>query len=200
MSRQRGRRSASLFYIFAEGAVTEKKYFEKNTFGEEPRPDRKYPVINKGHREGQDPKNMMKWVEKETSGLLKKGDTVWILIDKDENAPNGLLELKEWCEKRGFRMALSNPMFEYWLALHFQYIKERTDQPLLEKCLSNNLGCKYDKRGCYNEMLSPRTDAAIKNAERARKDVETDRYCDHNPFTNVDLLIEDIRRYLTNGR
>jgi len=199
MSRRPRRWSDSLFYIFAEGDVTERVYFEESTFGSEPRPDRKFPIINKGHRGGQDSKSIMKWAEEEMRGRFKKGDIVWIVLDKDSNTSESLHELKKWCEEKGFRLAVSNPMFEYWLALHFQYIDYNVDRIFLEGFLTNNLARRYDKCECYNETLHLRIDKAVKNAEKVRNGINSEDYCDHNPFTNADMLVEDIRRYMGSG-
>jgi len=201
MSRKPGKKSASLFFIFTEGDVTERNYFGNTTFGAEPRQDRKCPIINKGHKKGQDPTNMIRWVsDEEKKGGIKRGDSVWILIDKDDNSNVKLRELKKWCDDKGFRLILSNPMFEYWLALHFQYIDCYVDWSLLEKLLSNGLGCRYNKVEDYNKKFHPLVSKAMENAKRARRNIGAEEYCDHNPFTNMDVLIEDICSYLRSGR
>lgn len=200
MTRKAGKRSAALFYIFTEGKVTEKQYFEKNTFGERPRADNKFPQVNKGYRKGQDPGRMREWVENTLSTVpIKKGDFVWIMIDRDENSPERLFDLNNWCNQKGYKLALSNPLFEYWFAIHFQYIGTTFDKEGVHNCLSRHLKCKYIKTEDYKEKLSDLTDAAIKNAKRLRESINKDQYCEHNPFTNVDLLIEDIREFMRRG-
>lgn len=200
MTRKLGRKSPALFFIFTEGKVTEKQYFEKNTFGEHPRKDKKFPKINKGFRKGQDPESMKKWVTNTLSAeSIKKNDFVWIVIDKDDNNPEDLRILNDWCNQKGYRLALSNPLFEYWFAIHFQFIDTAFNKEDIYNCLTKHLGCKYDKNDDYNEKLSKHTDAAIKNAKNLRKDIERDQYCSHIPFTNIDQLIEDVRKFMRTG-
>ncbi|MCL2607248.1 MAG: RloB family protein [Methanomassiliicoccaceae archaeon] len=191
MSRKPGKRSAALFYIFAEGKATERTYFENNYFGRSPRIDRKRPQINRGHRRGQDPDSIKRWVEETMGKVSNKNDIVWILIDKDANSSEKLYELKRWCDAKGFRLALSNPQFEYWYVLHFDYLHTNVNKETLQNLLEKYLKCsRYEKGECYSKELSPHTDKAIKHAERLREEIDKDKYCDHNPFTNVDSLIK----------
>jgi hypothetical protein len=200
MTRRAGKKSTSLFYIFTEGEVTEKQYFDKNSFGERPRADRKFPIINKGGRRGNDSKSMQMWVENTLSTVrIRKNDFVWIVIDKDENDPEDLRALSDWCNQKGYKLALSSPLFEFWFAIHFQYIEEAFNKEDIYECLNTRLGCRYNKTDDYKDILSNYTDAAIKNAKNLRKKIGRDQYCTHVPFTNVDRLVEDIRDFMRRG-
>ena len=51
---------------------------------------------------------------------IDKNDPAWIVIDRDTWGEDELNQVFNVCSARGYKMALSNPMFEYWLLLHFE--------------------------------------------------------------------------------
>jgi len=52
---------------------------------------------------------------------LKKTDEAWIVIDMDEWSSEQITQIYEWSKsKENYGLAVSNPMFEFWLLLHFE--------------------------------------------------------------------------------
>ena len=51
---------------------------------------------------------------------IGKNDPAWIVIDRDTWEEEELNQVFNDCKAQGYKMALSNPMFEYWLLLHFE--------------------------------------------------------------------------------
>lgn len=51
---------------------------------------------------------------------IGKNDPAWIVIDRDTWEEAELDQVYNGCKDKGYKMALSNPMFEYWLLLHFE--------------------------------------------------------------------------------
>ncbi len=66
-----------------------------------------------------------------SSGELESFDECWIVIDRDEIEYKGkgvgghseidFLKAVEECKKAGVNVACSNPCFELWIVLHFEY-------------------------------------------------------------------------------
>lgn len=51
---------------------------------------------------------------------IGKQDQAWIVIDRDTWEEAELNQVFNGCKAQGYKMALTNPMFEYWLLLHFE--------------------------------------------------------------------------------
>ncbi len=110
------RRYKILFVIATEGMKTERMYFEWF--------QRAGAVIQvewlKG-KHGSAPPQVLKRMQKrlKTEGLRHE-DEAWLVVDKDQWTDSQLSELSNWSLKQdNYHLAVSNPMFEYWLLLHF---------------------------------------------------------------------------------
>ncbi|MGC1377043.1 MAG: RloB family protein [Anaerolineales bacterium] len=125
-------------------------------------------------------------------------DEVWCVLDieqKGEDAKRHLPEAIRMAKQRGFKLAISNPCFEYWYLLHF----ERTDGEFLnydelEKVLKRKDGfSNYDKAISVYHILKPRLkDVALKNSESLRKQNQNHWDAYRNPSTGVDILVREI--------
>lgn len=135
-----------------------------------------------------------------SAGFRKGSDRIWIVLDKDENRKSELSGLRQWCESNGVGLALTNPCFEFWLLLHFDYHEEGQDCRAIVPMLSRRLGTGYRKEADYNHVLRGRVDTAVRNARTLRRGIPSDGYCDHNPFTNLDLLVDELRRRPSSDR
>lgn len=63
-------------------------------------------------------KRMRDYLQKER---LKSTDEAWLVVDKDQWTNPQLAELHAWAgQSQNYGFAVSNPMFEYWLLLHFE--------------------------------------------------------------------------------
>ncbi len=106
-----------LFVIAVEGDKTEPMYFSllKNSNS----------IIQikclKGAGESSPPHVLARMTRHLKKEGLKATDEAWLVVDKDQWTDVQLNQLHDWSQcdsNRGF--ALSNPMFEFWLLLHFE--------------------------------------------------------------------------------
>ncbi|HEV2523771.1 MAG TPA: RloB family protein, partial [Gammaproteobacteria bacterium] len=52
---------------------------------------------------------------------LKETDEAWLVVDMDQWSIEQIGQLFAWSQlKENYGLALSNPMFEFWLLLHFE--------------------------------------------------------------------------------
>jgi len=110
------RRIRKLIVIATEGRVTEPGYFA---------------ILNQMNAENltvkciygkkSTPNHVLKRMEEVLeSERLKREDEAWIVVDKDDWSDEELQRLANWSvRKSNYHLAVSNPMFEYWLLLHF---------------------------------------------------------------------------------
>ncbi|MCH5264517.1 MAG: RloB domain-containing protein [Lachnospiraceae bacterium] len=151
-----------------------------------------------------------------TSKLIEKTDeivsranvmyqNIWVVFDKDDFGDFDKA-IKEG-EERGYRVAWSNPSFEYWLYLHFHFSDSalhRADwnRKLNEIFAEYHLGNgEYQKNDTNIHSLVDQYDGvntAIKNAKRrmAEFEAEKDNPSTYNPGTTVYMLVEELKKYL----
>lgn len=129
-------------------------------------------------------------------------DRVWLVFDKDEfkDFNKAIAEAK----KEKMNCAWSNQAFELWYVLHFQYLDTGVDRKqyigMIEdkvRKASKSKTFKYKKNdvGFYQILHEHgNEDFAFKNAEklRNRHKGKVD-YAAHNPRTEVDLLVNELR-------
>ena len=109
------RRESKLFIIATEGEKREPDYLAK--FG-----STNIKVITLGTREG------LSSVERVVERLIihrndpnqdfQSDDEFWIMIDRDRHDYESLSSLASKSKKERFKIAISNPCFEFWLFLH----------------------------------------------------------------------------------
>ena len=190
--RERGNRTLSTMFILCEGEVTEPNYFRMF------RMDGTTLSVNPGRRshDRNDVVGLREWAE-DIMGhpQFRKGrDRVWIVSDKDENSQPRLNEVRRWCQANDVGFAYSNPCFEYWLLLHFKYDVSCQNKEDLYGDLAGCIGHTYRKNADYSRALVDRIPVAMRNARTLRKGLGPESYCDHNPFTSVDVLVDEILR------
>lgn len=100
------------FVIATEGQETEPRYF--SMFNS--RYSTVQVVLLKSKRKTS-PGQVLDRLKKADIG---KNDKAWIVIDRDTWEEEELNQVFNVCKAQGYKMALSNPMFEYWLLLHFE--------------------------------------------------------------------------------
>jgi len=98
----------------------------------------------------------------------------------------------------GFRHAVSNPSFEYWLLLHFEYcVKTFPNGAAVETALKKYIPTYGKGMNCFH-IVRKHTPTAIKNAVKNHED--RCRHigphpCDCHPSTQIHLLIERIQSF-----
>lgn len=112
------RRYEKLFVVAPEGTKTEPQYFSlfrqwSSTVVVQVLPPKRHHSA---------PRQVLNELEKQLRHMaLRKGDEVWIVLDKDHWSEDQLADVYHWCTSQANRgLAVSNPNFEYWLLLHFE--------------------------------------------------------------------------------
>ena len=98
-------------------------------------------------------------------------DHQWIVIDRDEERSNSgghsLEDFNEAINKansKNVKVVYSNPCFEIWVLLHFEYRNIAMDRDELNKLLKQKY--QYTKKALFSIILNSQLQAiAIKNAE-----------------------------------
>lgn len=110
------KRYRKMFVIAAEGSKTEPQYF--NQFNQR-------SIIHvhclKGEHESAPQQVLKRMREYLREYGLKDYDEAWLVVDMDQWTEEQLAQLYSWSlDADNCWFALSNPMFEYWLLLHFE--------------------------------------------------------------------------------
>ena len=129
-------------------------------------------------------------------------DRVWLVFDKDDfkDFNKAIADAK----KEGMNCAWSNQAFELWYVLHFQYLDTGVDRKQYIEMIedkvrkaSKNKKFEYKKNdvGFYQILKEHgEEEQAIKRAQKLRENMgEKKNYATHNPRTEVDLLVDELR-------
>ncbi|MBM6937076.1 RloB domain-containing protein [Pseudoflavonifractor phocaeensis] len=204
---QRRRKIKPVILIVTEGSQTEPKYFEHYRSRQTNIDIR---VIGSRTSGGETDylSLIRKAVEYQNKNQISvsSGDAVWVLADGDVNYNNPdpikakdslLIKARKLAESKGIHMALSNPCFEFWYLLHFQFTtKFFKDYPAVKNALAAYLP-DYEKSGDVYGRLSEHTAAAIQNAKHVEQYHLQDG-CNKpfgiavNPFTDIYHLVESL--------
>ena len=133
-------------------------------------------------------------------------DHKWIVIDRDEVESGTGGHTKEdfntvlsEAKKCGVEVAYSNPSFELWYLLHYNYRDTPIGRDELGKTLGALQGKAYDKADATQwNRLSAMTETAVRNAENLLRSKEGIVPSEANPSTTVHklvrLLIEELKK------
>ena len=159
------------FIISCEGENTEPEYFEtiKDKLSEHINILIEIELVPK--LSGSAPSNVLedlqRYIEekKEKYGYEQNYDEFWIVIDreKQETRKENILNILPVCESKDIKIALTNPVFEFWLLLHtvnnilskysaddlYKNIKISNSKRFLDKELSKTLGSYSKKAGKF---------------------------------------------------
>ena len=129
----------------------------------------------------------------------REGDLAFCLLDMDcsRDKEKPLQEALRLAKKNEIQIIVSNPCFEFWYLLHFQYTtKFFKDYPAVKTALTAYLS-DYEKAGDVYAQLSEHTTDAIQNAKRVEQyHIQND--CNKpfgiavNPFTDIYQLVESL--------
>ena len=201
------RKEKSLVLIVPEGTETEKAYFQH--FNRPEKPVKIKVVENSSDGARTDYASLLrKAIEyKKKYSLSKvKGDSVWVVADGDidyktpgaaEAKESALLEARSAAEKNDISILISNPCFELWYYLHFDYSTGFImDYPSMREKLLPYLP-DYEKNRDVYDQLCEKTERAIANAmslEAFHKEngEKVPFKLAVNPFTEIYRLVEMI--------
>lgn len=109
------KRTASLCVIAVEGAKREPGYFEQ--FKESKINCIEILPADKENLSA--PQQVLERLQKETKEQdYGEEDSLWLVFDTDHHAVSEIEEIRAEAKQAGFRVAVSNPCFEFWLFLH----------------------------------------------------------------------------------
>lgn len=195
------------FLIVTEGKKTEPQYFTglrnyiNSKYGRGI--DVEYPQID---IEGEG-KGTVKLVEEAiriVARAKKKYSQVWVVFDKDDFTDFD--EAIKLAEKNGYKVAWSNPSFEYWIYLHFQYSTsvlrssdwvDRISKIFIERKIDSQ-GYRKSNPDVFDLVTTHGSlKSAIYNADRSEQHHSAKpepSKC--NPCTKVQCLIRELEPYI----
>ena len=199
--RRQGTRDQKVrFLIVCEGEKTEPNYFR--AFIERWSEVKEIKVTGCGCSTCQLIIEAKKLREKLERERMVPFDRVWLVFDKDEfkDFNKAIADAK----KEGMNCAWSNQAFELWYVLHFQYLDTGVDRKQYIEMIedkvrkaSKSKTFKYKKNdeGFYQILQEHgEEEQAIKRAQKLRENMgEKKNYATHNPRTEVDLLVDELR-------
>ena len=120
-------------------------------------------------------------------------DYYWLVFDKDDNSNDEIQQAISIAEKSQIHWCFSNPCFEIWYLLHFDYFQSQTtSEDLKTRFLPSRIpGYEETMPGIY-DILKDRQEIAVANSlklwpqENRNKDAKQFRV---GPATNVDSLV-----------
>ena len=204
---QRRRKIKPVILIVTEGSQTEPKYFEHYR-NRQTNIDIRVVGSRTSGGETDYLSLIRKAVEYQNKNQISvsEGDSVWVVADGDVNYNNPdpitakdslLSKARKMADAKGIHIALSNPCFEFWYLLHFQYTtKFFKDYPAVKNALTTYLP-DYEKAGDVYNQLAEHTAIAIQTAKRVEQyhlqnDSRKPFGIAVNPFTDIYKLVESL--------
>jgi len=190
--KQRTRVPRKVYVIVCEGEKTERIYFNRYKS--------RYSnlKIETPNSKCTDPKNLAKFARKqiEKKGLnFKNGDNIWCVFDCDENTNE---DISQACKTAAndVKICLSNPNFEFWFLLHYEFIVTRLERSeVIEKLKRKHIPNYSKNTDVFDDLLNERS-VAIDNAKKLNKlhgknNIELTSV-ESNPSTQVYRIVEEI--------
>ncbi|WP_299695451.1 RloB family protein [uncultured Vibrio sp.] len=184
--------------ISCEGSVTEPEYFNtiKVKLAKYLSDIIEIEVVNKQNN-ASEPQNVMANLQRyvEAYDYRKEHDSLWLVCDREkvDARKKHLKEIMPICKENGYKLAISNPLFELWLLMHItdisQYDKKvlfanepvNASRKFIDKQLSNILDNGYNKKaGRFNKDI-----VTYENLIRA---IEQEKTLENNE----DLLLDNL--------
>lgn len=196
------RKRKPIIYIICEGKETEPLYFKhfrsRNCLVDI------IPISSKHKAAEHLVKHAKSLISQETY-YPKDGDQLWCVFDCDDNKDPELQEAISYADKHGYRIAYSNPAFEYWYLLHFEQRTGYLRDSAAVIDILNNKGYleNYKKNADVFVELQENQDKAIQNAkdrvQRLNQDEVPVISRASNPVTTVYELVELLNSKITSS-
>jgi len=191
--------------IITEGTDTEPAYFGamKNVINST-YPDRIQLTI---HGAGDNTLSLFQKAKQMASASANGYKHVWVVYDTDDFPADHINKTAQLCidesnEETTYHAVWSNQCIELWFLLHFSFMQSDLHRsaywPKLTDILSSQGLGEYEKnRSDMYQILFPYMDTAIANAKKLHKINAGKLPSAAAPGTNVDVLVEKLRPYLT---
>jgi hypothetical protein len=180
-----------MFIVFPEGK-TEKNYFNKLVTKQN------NIVLKTLHKDSSSSPNSLfnyayNWLNKNCY-IKKYNPEIWLIIDYEDHnkrLPKEIPNLYNKCVNQKYKLAINNPIFEYWLLLHFEKGNNiNSSRQCLER-LKNYLP-NYNKPeitiAIAKKLFKKTTDAI----QRAKTKINSKDKWPPNNGTNIYLLVEKL--------
>ena len=126
----------------------------------------------------------------------EEGDQIWCVFDRDDNTNEMLSRAKQEAQRRGYKIAFSNPSLEIWFLYHFcDQATEVSNCDSAMKLLKQKGRLEdYEKNRDVYAKLKPMQNVAIKRANKRISNLEMQHTevisRQSNPVTTVVELVE----------
>jgi hypothetical protein len=186
------RKECKLFLVICEGRKTERVYFKG------------FRTRNNGirieapHCSSTDPLNLTRFANKMCAVYdidLKIGDRIWCVFDVDRNNDEMIKKAYKEAEMNKIDILLSNPCFELWYLLHFEFSTAYLTPGQAARKLDQHIP-GYRKNVSYFELLKPHLPEAVEHAQKLNRFHEKNGTplftVGSNPSTQAFRLIQKI--------
>ena len=189
-------RESKLFVIATEGEKREPDYFDK--FGS----TNIKLIILKGDEGFSAPSQLIEKLDKYRKDPNKDfgdGDECWIVFDMDHHDEVYLTDILKASEEGEFKIAVSNPCFEYWLFLHRFDTRDLPSTVCAEEVLQRPREMKkaldetlagYDFKKLHFREFREDVEQAVRKAKNQRN--RSRPSCPDCPGTDVWKLVEKL--------
>lgn len=149
-----------MIIVATEGSETEKIYFDK--FESSRLQVRTIPSIDGNSSPEAVLLNLQGFVAEYQLG---NGDELWLAVDVDRWKEKMLGSVSSLCVQKRINLAISNPCFELWLALHFEsHLPNPVNSRSLERHIRKELG-SFQKSNYDAEKIILNLSSAVKRAK-----------------------------------
>lgn len=142
-------------------------------------------------------RELVEEASKKIDKKFKNIDEAWVVYDQDGYSLHK--ETFESAKEKGVKLAFSATAFEFWILLHYEYTTKqfpKSEDIIKELKDKNFIDYAKDSQNIYL-LTKENLPKAKQNAQKIRIEVEKydskKKIFERNPYTNLDLLIEEIQ-------
>ena len=142
-------------------------------------------------------RELVEEASKKIDKKFKNIDEAWVVYDQDGYSLHK--ETFESAKEKGVKIALSATAFEFWILLHYEYTTKqfpKSEDIIKELKDKNFIDYAKNSKDVYF-LTKEKLPNAKQNAKKIRIEVEkydgNKKIYERNPYTNLDLLIEEIQ-------
>ena len=128
-------------------------------------------------------------------------EAIWCVFDVENPHYNQTFDRAvQIADQNGFRLAISNPAFEFWYVLHFEHTtRPFSDGNDIKKYLERHLPGYHPAMSVFDALISS-TQIAVRNAKQILENHPQSDCRFPNPSTLVHLLVEKMIEMSPSGR
>lgn len=142
-------------------------------------------------------RELVEEASKKIDKKFKNIDEAWVVYDQDGYSLHK--ETFESAKEKGVKIAFSATAFEFWILLHYEYTTKqfpKSEDIIKELKDKNFIDYAKNSKDVYF-LTKEKLPNAKQNAKKIRTEVEkydgNKKIYERNPYTNLDLLIEEIQ-------